>query len=363
MAICPNNNAVEIYDTSSWEKLFTLQEHDLVISSLDWSAANNKIVSCSHDRNAFVWTFEEATSEEPAKWRHALCLIRIDRAAMSVKWDADGLRFAVGSGAKCVPVCTYEASGDWWVSKMVRKKIKSTVTAVAFHPTNGQVLATGCTDFKCRVFSTYSADVDGADPDDVSSKPFARPVEFGEVYCELSANSWVNAVAWSPSGNTLAFASHDSCIHFADLSNLNGGAPAVQTIKFGELPLCSLLFVAEQAVVGGGHGFNPTMYTHENGSWAFKKLLDEKKEKEASVAKGVSAARALFQNKTSRGQDSNTTTDTLWTQHENAIIDMRDASPAGTHAPLCRMSSVALDGRLVFWDLAAVDVQLSALHL
>jgi hypothetical protein len=28
----------------------------------------------------------------------------------------------------------------------------------------------------------YSADVDGADPDDVLAAPFARPVEFGELY-------------------------------------------------------------------------------------------------------------------------------------------------------------------------------------
>jgi actin related protein 2/3 complex subunit 1A/1B len=100
----------------------------------------------------------------------------------------------------------------------------------------------------------------------------------------------------------LCYASHDSCIHFA--SGFDQGSPVVQTVKFGELPLCSLLFVAEKAVVGGGHEFNPAMYTNENGSWSFKKKLDEKSAHEdKAVAKGVSAARALFQSKTSRGQD------------------------------------------------------------
>jgi hypothetical protein len=28
--------------------------------------------------------------------------------------NADGLRFAVGSGSKCVPVCMYEKSNDWY---------------------------------------------------------------------------------------------------------------------------------------------------------------------------------------------------------------------------------------------------------
>lgn len=97
----------------------------------------------------------------------------------------------------------------------MKKKIKSTVLCVAFHPKNGQVLATGAADFKCRIFSTYSADVDGSGVDDVHSYPFAKPVEFGECYAELSCNSWVNALAWSPSGDVLCYATHDSCIHFA----------------------------------------------------------------------------------------------------------------------------------------------------
>jgi hypothetical protein len=40
-------------------------------------------------------------------------------------------------------------------------------------------------------------------------------VEFGETYYEFPtvANvGWINAVAWSPSGATLAFAGHDSSL-------------------------------------------------------------------------------------------------------------------------------------------------------
>lgn len=36
-----------------------------------------------------------------------------------------GTKFAVASGAKCVPVCYYEAANNWWISKMI-KKHKST---------------------------------------------------------------------------------------------------------------------------------------------------------------------------------------------------------------------------------------------
>jgi actin related protein 2/3 complex subunit 1A/1B len=84
-------------------------QHDLLVSGLDWSPASNKIVSCSHDRNAFVWTFDAAQN----KWLPALVILRIERAALDVKWSVDGSRFAVTSGAKCVPVCIYEGASDW----------------------------------------------------------------------------------------------------------------------------------------------------------------------------------------------------------------------------------------------------------
>jgi actin related protein 2/3 complex subunit 1A/1B len=115
------------------------------------------------------------------------------------------LRFAVASGSKCVPVCTYEHSNDWWVCKMVKKKFKSTVLCCSFHPTNGQLLATGSSDFKCRIYSTFTSDVDNT----VDPGPFTHtlgPLEFGEAYVELNALGWVHAVAWSPSGNVVCYA-------------------------------------------------------------------------------------------------------------------------------------------------------------
>ena len=37
-------------------------------------------------------------------------------------------KFAVGSGAKAVSVCYFDSSNDWWVSKHIKKPIRSTVT-------------------------------------------------------------------------------------------------------------------------------------------------------------------------------------------------------------------------------------------
>ena len=67
-------------------------------------------------------------------------------------------KFAVGSGASCVAVCSYDESQNWWTSKVVRKH-RSTVLTVAWHPT-APILATGASDFRCRVFWAYVKDVD-----------------------------------------------------------------------------------------------------------------------------------------------------------------------------------------------------------
>ena len=101
--------------------LLCLLQHDLVVADIDWSHATNKIVTCSHDRNAFVWSLSPETDE----WKPALVILRIQRAAMCCRWTPDGRKFSVGSGAKCVPIAHYESDQDWWISKMI-KKHKST---------------------------------------------------------------------------------------------------------------------------------------------------------------------------------------------------------------------------------------------
>lgn len=57
-------------------------QHDLLVSAIDWSEVSDRIVSCSHDRNSFVWTYDAASNV----WKPALVILRIDRAATDVKW-------------------------------------------------------------------------------------------------------------------------------------------------------------------------------------------------------------------------------------------------------------------------------------
>ena len=100
VAVCPNSSDVLIYSrsdispTSSWVLEHTLSEHDKLVTSIDWAPNSNRIVSCSQDRNAYVWTLTDST------WKPTLVLLRLNRAATFVRWSPSEEKFAVASGAR-----------------------------------------------------------------------------------------------------------------------------------------------------------------------------------------------------------------------------------------------------------------------
>ncbi len=106
-------------------------------------------------------------------------LLRINRAATFVRWSPFEDKFAVASGARYVPhmlswtmtefelgiyysaiaVCSFDPENDWWVSRLLKKPIRSTVLSLDWHP-NNVLLAAGSADMKARVLSAYIKDVD-----------------------------------------------------------------------------------------------------------------------------------------------------------------------------------------------------------
>lgn len=132
----------------------SLSEHDKLITSIDWAPQSNRIVTASQDRNAYVWT-----QGADGSWKPTLVLLRINRAATYVRWSPNEDKFAVASGARAIAICSFDQDNDWWVSRLLKKPIRSTVLAVDWHP-NNVLLAAGTADMKARVFSAYIKDVD-----------------------------------------------------------------------------------------------------------------------------------------------------------------------------------------------------------
>lgn len=333
LAICPNNNEVHIYNKTGtqWVIAHVLAEHDKLITSMDWAPNSNRIVTCSQDRNAYVWTLDSS-----AIWKPTLVLLRINRAATDVQWSPLENKFAVASGARLISVCYFEEDNDWWVAKHIKKPIRSTVLSVRWHPEN-ILLAAGCADMKARVFSGFIKGVDQK----ASNAVWGEKLPFGTVCGEFGTDSsgWVHSVAFSPSGNVMAFAGHDSTVNIAYGPNY----PLI-TINTQNLPIVSLIFTSENTIVGAGHDCVPYFFANRGSQWGLVDKVDQGKKRESATG---SFAMNKFKQMDTRGQ---TSTDTeLNTTHQNTITSVRPFD--GNGAVTTKFSTTGVDGKLVIWDL------------
>ncbi len=142
-----------------------------------------------------------------------------------------------------------------WVSKHIKKPLRSTVLSLDWHP-NNYLLAAGSCDFKARyvlytegtmshpgclwtlkklftfcriksgrniqlcfyththtthrVFSAYVKEIEGKP----EPTPWGKKMPFGAIMAEYAngGGGWVHCVCFSPSGNKLAWVGHDSSI-------------------------------------------------------------------------------------------------------------------------------------------------------
>ncbi|WFC99165.1 ARP2/3 actin-organizing complex subunit Sop2 [Malassezia yamatoensis] len=270
VAVSPNSNEILIYAQThdGWRLEHSLIEHDKLVTGIDWAPDTNRIVSCSQDRNAYVWTL----SEDGRKWKPTLVLLRLNRSATAVRWSPKEDKFAVASSARTISVCSFEEDNDWWVAKHIKRPLRSTVNAIDWHP-NNVLLAAGCADFYARVFSAYIKGVDAKPPSSV----WGERLPFGTVCGEFPTptNGWVHGVAFSPSGDALAFVGHDATLSVVYPSGPDSEPYAFHTIRLPSLPYVTLLFINETTIVAAGNDCQPIVFEgdQQNG-WKLSRSLD-----------------------------------------------------------------------------------------
>lgn len=347
LALSLNNHEVNIYKFAGnkWEKIHTLSEHTQRVTSIDWAPNSNRIATCGADRNAYVWTYENGA------WQPTLVIVRLNRAATVCKWSPLENKFAVGSGARLVAICYFEAEHNWWVSKHIRKPIRSTVLSLEWHP-NNYLIACGASDFKARVFSAYIKEIE-AKPE---ATVWGKKMTFTHLMAEFSngGGGWVHSVAFSPSGNKLAWVGHDSSISVVDMSQGPDAQPS--TLKTQFLPFNSCLFVTENSLIAAGHDCNPLLFIHDN-NLRFSHKLDVPKQKET----GRVSAMDRFKSLDTRGQAGTGTETTLETKHQNTITQI--ASYAGERQGITKFSTSGVDSLMCIWDLKTLEAQIAGLKI
>ncbi|KTF84631.1 hypothetical protein cypCar_00037042 [Cyprinus carpio] len=352
IAISPNNHEVHIYKKSGnqWVKVHELKEHNGHITGIDWAPKSDRIVTCGADRNAYVW------SQKDGVWKPTLVILRINRAATFVKWSPLENKFAVGSGARLISVCYFESENDWWVSKHIKKPIRSTVLSLDWHP-NNVLLAAGSCDFKCRVFSAYIKEVD----EKPAPTPWGSKMPFGQVMAEFGgagSGGWVHSVCFSASGNKLAWVSHDSTVTVVD--------PTISStpsqLKTEYLALLSVTFVSENNIVAAsifrqGHDCCPMLFSFDDGgTLTFVSKLDIPKQ---SIQRNISAMER-FRNMDKRAttEDRNSTLETL---HQNSITQV--SIYEGDKRDCRKFCTTGIDGAMTIWDFKTLESSIQGLRI
>lgn len=155
----------------------------------------------------------------------------------------------------------------------------------------------------------FSAWIKGVDAK-ASNAVWGEKLPFGTVCGEFAGNGWVHSVAFSPSGNAIAWVSHDSTVSIA-----TGPSVPPTVISTGCLPFVSLVFVSETQLLAAGHDCAPFLVSLKQGQWTLVDKIDAGAKK-AAIS---NTAFNKFKQMDSRAQSSVSVDTELNTTHQNTI--------------------------------------------
>ncbi|KAJ6155052.1 hypothetical protein N7470_005618 [Penicillium chermesinum] len=315
-----------------------LKGHEKTVTSVDIAPGSGRIVTCSqapHDRPQCLRLGKDSHGLEadsrPSPNQPCCHVCPVVSSEQ---------KFAVGSGARVIAVCYFEEENDWWISKHLKKPIRSTITTLAWHP-NSVLLAAGSTDSHARVFSSFIKGTD-ARPE---PSAWGERLPFNTICGEFLNDSagWIQGVSFSPSGDALAFTGHDSSVTVVYPSAPEQPPRAMLNISTRLLPLNSLIWNGENEIIAAGHvGFfqfsflslfrlqgdvadenqdcEPYRFQGDENGWRLTGSLESKAGAGAGAAREESALN-MFRQMDLKGQ---TTVNTkLKTTHQNTINTIR----------------------------------------
>jgi actin related protein 2/3 complex subunit 1A/1B len=286
VALSKKDNVIYIYSipnlmkTDTWKLETTLDTHVQYISGLDWNAKTNEILSCSHDKTSYVWTYSDK------KWTPSNVVATTKLGYLCCKWNSRGDKFCEGTSAKQLLIGYYNTGNNWWMGKNI-KVHKSSVVCCEIDPTSLFVLS-GSTDLRVYVSSCYMPDIDDKHLTD-QTKPLAQ--DFGAVIYEFRPNCWLNSVTWNASGSLGFAAGQDATVAVIDYKNQK-----TDLIKCKHSPVTIVVPNGENSFLAVCYDRNILEYEKKGDKWEIKKTITTDQGKKATASKGnVSSAVQRFQ--------------------------------------------------------------------
>lgn len=335
IAFSPNNHRVFIAtcdpskDCGGWTITHALEAaHSQPISGIAWHGETNKILTCAHDRTAFVWDFDAGSK----RWIPTVVMLDavMTKGCTDCAFSPSGERIIIASAHEAVAVGKYSKSLLWYTCKFCTPHAAS-VTTLAPHPTDDKVLVSGSTDSTVR-FTCID-----------TGKPKTGEPIFGQELQRFNVGAWVHSVVFLPSGNSVVAALHSSQIVFFSGEAVGSWAKTF-TLSTNGLPFRRLAALNDTAVVAAGFDFYPAKIEQKAAnSW---KIVSEGKQPKAAAVElsETEKARLRFQNEATLGQKD--AVELPKTRHSNTISAV--ISLPASSKPYAFMTC-AVDGRVECW--------------
>jgi len=292
VAICPQSAEILIFETlgkptiNDWKLVQVLKEHFSLVTALDWHPQTGLLLSCSSDRGIIVWEMEKASK----KLMPQLCNIKELKANTDAAWSTKGDKFVVGAASGYVFVGSFNNKVNLWIAQAISDKPThdAPVTKVCFDPIDGKCIASASADGQVQFNSDFNEDIDSP----TGTGPFGNITDPMRIF-KMQCGEWVNSVSFSPSGTEVAFATHDSMMHFFSITEADVQAkkkPASQKFSYPGAPIMTGCFISETAYVGSGYDKTPLLFLKKDGQWQYSDRLDPgSKKNKVTTATGKDA--------------------------------------------------------------------------
>jgi len=152
---------------------------------------------------------------------------------------------------------------------------------------------------------------------------------FNTVCGEYMNNSagWVHAVSFSPSGDALAFAAHDSSITVVYPNGADQPPRAVISVSTQLLPFMSLIWSSESEIIAAGYDCQAYRFRGSEGGWQISGSLEAKGRPGVGGGEREESALNMFRQMDLKGKVKDDTQ--LKTVHQNTISTIRSYEQGG----------------------------------
>ena len=217
------------------------------------------------------------------------------------------------------------------------------------------LLAAGSTDGHARVLSSFVKGVD----ERPEASVWGERLPFGTVCGEYlnGTAGWVHSVAFSPSGDALAFAGHDASVTVVYPSGPDAPPKSVVSVSLTGLPCRSLIWKAESELLAAGYDCEIFRLKGDGSGWKVTGTLEGGAGKKAGALSSAAvgdeeageSALNMFKQMDLKGTTKARDDTQLRTVHQNTINTLRAYERGG--GVVTRVSSSGVDGRVVIWNV------------